>query len=478
MVSKISNSEKLFFSKIKTNNLLPCSFILILIVWLFGFAGDLKVMAFEEIIEGANEYIDFQKYTGNRQFVFNDTQIDYCITENEQNPIYNEIASKAVKTWHDRIVEVTQNSEVWDMTTQIFPADESICDAYINYYDTPNPTSFQIFGVTGFSHPKTQVANVTIYTDNYQSTLSELAEENENFWQSMTIEKLQYIIKESDHKQHDYKMIQRVTLHEIGHSLSLNHPKSSSGNLENATGIMGYNVSYNQIDDDEVINIVKAYPNGFSKSSNSESIKIAQSNSKKILKLGELANLTIEIPNQKGKLPPTGIELYIFPNGAVSHKTDTAPIKIVRTDEKKQLVNNGEYLADIQSALIHWGSTKTLSVQLKAIKEFETADIIVVAHRVGGFEESWFLEDVLSVKKALFSNFLLNLETTKYKFFLKGSNQNRILEMEYAFEKKQEKLYNEALVVCLSKNNMKKCSELIKFEDFKIDPSEISKSIS
>ena len=235
--------------------------------------------------------------------------------------------------------------------------------------------------------------------------------------------------------------------------------------------------SYNQIDDNEVLNIVKAYPNGFSSSSKSESIKITENNSKKILRLGEVTNLTVEIPNQEGKLPPIGIELYIFPNGAVSHKTDTAPIKIARTEGKTQLENNGEYFTDIQSALIHWGSTKTLSVQLKAIKEFETADMIVVAHRVGGFEESWFLEDVLSVKEALFSNLLLNLETTKYKYFLKGSNQNRILEMEYAFEKKQEKLYNEALVDCLSKNNMKKCSELIKFEDFKIDPLTISKSI-
>ncbi|MGD8707540.1 MAG: hypothetical protein PVI88_02520 [Nitrosopumilaceae archaeon] len=435
-------------------------------------------MAFREEIEGTNEYIDFQKYTGNRQFVFNDTKIDFCITQNEQNPIFSEIASNAVKTWHDRIVEVTENSEVWNMTTHVFPKDDSICDGYINFYDTPVPTSFQLLGVTGYSHPQTPIANVTIYTDNYPSTLSELAKENENFWPSMTIEKLQDIIKNGDHKQFDNKMIQRVTLHEIGHSLSLNHPKSINGNLEDAAGIMGYNLSYNQIDDAEVLNIVKAYPNGFSSSSKSESIKITENNSKKILRLGEVTNLTIEIPNQEGKLPPIGIELYIFPNGAVSQKTDTAPIKIVRTEGKTQLENSGEYFTDIQSALIHWGSTKTLSVQLKAIKEIETADIIVIAQRVGGFEESWFLEDVISVKEALFSNLLLNFETTKHKYFLKGSNPNRLLETEYVLQNKQEQLYNEALVDCLSKKNMKKCADLIKFEDFKIDSLNFSKSFS
>jgi len=30
------------------------------------------------------EYLDFQPYTGNRLMVFNDTQIDYCITNNTE----------------------------------------------------------------------------------------------------------------------------------------------------------------------------------------------------------------------------------------------------------------------------------------------------------------------------------------------------------------------------------------------------------
>ncbi len=424
--------------------------------------------AFEGITKEKKEYIDFQKYTGNRLLVFNDTQVDYCIKDNEQNPEFNNIAVNAVKTWHDRIVEVTQNSEVWDMVMHVYPSDESICDGYVNFYDTPDPAFFQISGVAGFSHPQTPVANVTIYTDNYQSTLLKLADNDENFWKNMTMERFQDIVKNYDHEQLDNEMIERITLHEIGHSLSLNHPDVSFGNLQEAPGIMGYDMSYDKIDDSEVINIVKAYPNGFSKVSKSESIQLDGVNSKKILTLGEVVNLTIELPNQPGKLPPSGIEVYIFPEGTSSQKTTDAPIKIIRIVGQKQLVNDGEYLEDIHSVMTHWGSSsKVLSIQFKVIKEFENADMIVVAHNAGGFEQQWFLDNVLSSKKALFSNMLLDFKTSEYKYYLMGSNPNRGLEQDSAFKIKQEKLYTDTLNDCLLQKNMKKCSDEIKFEDFK-----------
>jgi len=437
-----------------------------------GIIGEQQAIAYEGINE-KNEYIDFQKYTGNRLHVFTDTTVDYCITDNVQNPAFNDIAVNAVKTWRERIVDVTQNFDVWDMTMHVYPQDESICDGYVNFYDTPNPKFFQLSGVAGFSHPQTPVANVTIYTDDYQSTLLNMAEKDENFWEQMTVDKFQDIVKNVEHKQFDTEMIKRITLHEIGHSLSLNHPDTENGNLQEASGVMGYDMSYNQIDDDEVINIVKAYPNGFSKVSKSESIKLGGDN-KKLLTLGEVVNLTIELPNQKGKLPPSGIEVYIFPEGTSSQKTHNAPIKIIRIQGQKQLVNNGGYLEDIHSIMTHWGSsTKVLSIQFKVIKEFENADMIVIAHNVGGFEEQWFLDDVLSVKKALFSNLLLDFETTEYKYYLMGSNPNRVLEKESAFKVKQENLFNEALSECLSQKNMKRCSDEIKVGDFKqnISPS-------
>ncbi len=164
-----------------------------------GISGDQQTLAYGAIIDEKKEYIDFQKYTGNRLLVFNDTQVDYCITDNQENPIFNEIAKDAVKTWHEKIVDVTKNSEVWDMTMHVYPQDESICDGYVNYYDTPDATFFQLSGVAGFSHPQTPVANVTIYTDDYQSTLMNMAEKDESFWDTMTLEKFQDIIKNQEH---------------------------------------------------------------------------------------------------------------------------------------------------------------------------------------------------------------------------------------------------------------------------------------
>jgi hypothetical protein len=413
------------------------------------------------------EYLDFQRYTGNRLLVFNDTTIDYCVINNDENPVFNHLAANAIKTWHDRIVEVTNNPFVWDMTMHIQPKDQTICDGFVNYIDTPDPTTFQLSGVAGFSHPLTPVANVTIYTDDYQSTLLDMAKKNQNFWNTMTLEKFQDIVKNGNHKQFDYDMINRITMHEIGHSLSLNHPVTSDGNLRAVPGIMGYNMSYNQIDDDEIVKIVKAYPNGFSKVYSSESISLDNPNTKKTVHLGEVTNLTIELPNLEGKLPPTGLEVYIFPEGTISQKTDYAPIKILKTDGMNYLVNDEQYLSDIHVSMTHWDTfTKVLSIQFKVVKEFENADIIIVAHSMGGFEKQWFLNDVVTVDKALFSNLLLDLETTEYTYNLMGVNPNRELEKESAFKFQQKKLYTEALSECLTNKNMKKCSDEIKFEDY------------
>jgi len=413
------------------------------------------------------EYLDFQRYTGNRMLVFNDTRIDYCVTNNSENPAFNHIAANAIKIWHDRIVEVTNNPFVWDMTMHIHPKNQSVCDGYVNFVDTPDPTAFQLSGVAGFSHPLTPVANVTIYTDDYQSTIKNMAKKDQNFWNTITPEQFQDIIKNGNHKQFDYQTINRITLHEIGHSLSLNHPVTSDGNLRSASGIMGYNMSYNKINDAEVIQIVKAYPNGFTKTSLLESIKLDNPDSKKIVHLGEVTNLTIELPNQEGELPPNGFEVYIFPEGAISQKPDFAPIKVLKTDGMSHLVNDEKYLEDIHVSLTHWDTfTKVLSIQFKVIKEFENADIIVVGHNMGGFEKQWFLDDVLTVEKALFSNLLLDIETTEYTYHLMSVNPNRELEKENAFKLEQKKLYTQALSECLIKKSMKKCTDKIEIDDF------------
>ena len=118
------------------------------------------------------------------------------------------------------------------------------------------------------------------------------------------------------------------------------------------------------------------------------------------------------------------------------------PIKIIRIEGQKQIVNNGGYFTDIHSIMTHWGSTtKVLSVQFKVLKEFESADMIIITHDIGGFEKQWFLEDVLSAKNAIFTNLLLDFETTEYKYYLMGANPNRVIENESAFKVQQEKQY-------------------------------------
>ena len=436
---------------------------------LIAFTTDQQALGYSND-SNQEEYLDFQPYTGNRLMVFNDTSIDYCVTNNDENPIFNHIAANAIQTWQDRIIDVTNNPFVWDMTMHIQPKDQSICDGFVNYVSTPDPTAFQISGVAGFSHPLTPVANVTIYTDDYQSTLIDMGKKDQNFWNTMTLEKFKDIVKNGNHKQFDYEMINRITLHEIGHSLSLNHPVTSDGNLHNAPGIMGYNMSYNQIEENEVINIVKAYPNGFSKISSPESINLDDPGSKKTVHLGEITNLTIELPNIEGKLPPTGVEVYIFPEGTLSQKPDYAPIKILKTDGMNHLVNDEEYLSDIHVSMTHWDTfTKVLSIQFKVVKEFENADVIVVAHSVGGFEKQWFLNDVMTVDKALFSNLLLDIETTEYTYHLMSVNPNREIEKQSAFKLEQKKLFTEALSECLANKNMKKCNDEINIEDFQQD---------
>lgn len=415
-----------------------------------------------------HEYLDFQKYTGNRLLVFNDTQIDYCIKKTSQNQNFIEIANDAIQIWHQRITEVTKNPNVWNMTLHVFPKDESICDGYINYQTIPDSTSFQIYGVVGFSHPASPIANVTVYTANYQKTLIDMSEDDENFWDSMTVEKFTDIIKHHEHERLDSQTIKRITLHEIGHSLSLNHPYSEDGNLFGKPGIMGYNMSYTKIDDDEVIEIVKAYPNGFVQVPNYESVRL-DSNIKKTLNLGETINLTIEIPRLEGKTPPTGIDLYVFPEGSSSQKPHIAPVKIIHSNENTQVVNDGKYIKEIDSIMGTWDSTKVLSMQFKIVKPFSTADMIVIAHRVGGFEVQWFLKDVISAENALFSDLLLDFEKTKQTFYLKGSNPNRIIEKESAFATKQEKLYQQELLQCLSKKNMKKCTDEMKKMEFTVN---------
>ena len=81
----------------------------------------------------------------------------------------------------------------------------------------------------------------------------------------------------------------------------------------------------------------------FSNTFSPQSINLDNPVNKKIVHLGEITNLTIELPNLDGKLPPVGLEVYIFPEGTTSQKTDLAPIKIIKTEGRNQIENDEQF---------------------------------------------------------------------------------------------------------------------------------------
>lgn len=401
-----------------------------------------------------NNYMDFHPYTGNRNFVFNDTSIDYCITNNLQDSKFNDIAINAINTWHEKIVKVTNNSDMWDMTMHIYPKDTTICDEYVNYFSTPDYEPYQYLGVAGVSDSDTPVANVTVYTANYQKTLNDMQKDNPSVFDNMTSLQFQNIIKNQTHSILNDTMIQRITLHELGHSLGLNHPPNDD--LFSAKGIMGYNMSYNEIDDDEVVNIVKVYPNGFTSMPKPVSINLEQSFETRVVNLGEVVNLTIEIPHKQNEFPVKNLGVYIFPDGRITKK-EIAPIKI-RNDGQNVLVADGGYIEQVHSTLVNFGDDNDiLSLQFKAVREFTGASIIVAYEDEAGFKNQWSLNNILSVKKALFSDFLLDFDDSTNKIFTRGENPNRDLELKSLKDKSQQEEYHDELVQCLVHDNMKKC---------------------
>ena len=124
--------------------------------------------------------------------------------------------------------------------------------------------------------------------------------------------------------------------------------------------------------------------------------------------------------------------------------------------------------------MIHWDTfTKVLSVQFKVVKEFENADMIIVAQDIGGFEKQWFLDDIMTVDRALFSNLLLDIESTNYTYHLMSVNPNRTIEETQTFKSQQKHLYTQALAECLEQNNMKKCNDKISYDDFEQEKEKV-----
>lgn len=366
--------------------------------------------------------IGYPIFTGNRFHIFEDNKVDFCIYSNN-NHTYNNLAVKAVNEWKKNLIEVTGNEKVWNMKTHVEPKNSKMCDGFINFYKTPNDIRHQIYGVAGFSNPYTATANVTVYTDFYQETLRNITE---NQWNEMTIEKFQDIVKNNTHATLDYDKLYRITLHELGHAFSLNHPKSAQyGTLDKAKGIMSYNPDETKILAEEVRQVVKAYPNGFTnqKSATFSSLdKVDETNS---FYVGERANLIIQSPYKEKSVPIDSISIYIFPEGKESNqKYQNAPVKLVKDHGKNYLLNNGGYFEYIKAIPVNWVNDKfVMTVHFVPEKEMETADITVIIKNHAGFGNQWEIKDAFNVKNALFSDILL--EDTDYQWAWKTAIGNK-----------------------------------------------------
>ena len=351
--------------------------------------------------------ISYPIYTGNRNYIFADSEIDFCVFSGN-NQTYHDIAIKAVKDWHDNLTKVTGNDKVWDMTVQVEPKDTSTCDGFINFYKTPNEILHQIYGVAGYSYPYTQIANVTIYTDSYQETLLKISQDE---WAKMSEEKFDEIIKTNMHPVLNSTSIYRITLHELGHALSLNHPQEEQewGTLSEAKGIMGYDYSETQILSNEVKQIVKAYPNGFTNQKSKITVQLDEYDLNNTFYVGEKAGLIIEAPYAKNDLPIDSISVYIFPEGKMgTQKYNAAPIKLVKEHGTSDIFNNGEYFDNIQVTQYDLVGHKFIfKMNFVPKKVTSNTDITIIIKDLAGNSEQVELKKPFSIKSALFSEILL-----------------------------------------------------------------------
>lgn len=405
------------------------------------------------------DMIGFPVYTGNRQHIFTDSKVDFCVYSNN-NQTYNSMAIDAVKDWQGNLTEVTENNIVWNMEVHVEPDDVRVCDGFINYYKTPNEIIQQLYGVAGFSNPYTKLANVTVYTDFYQETLRNITDEE---WKKIDEDELQKIIKTNTHPTFNSTALYRITLHELGHSLSLNHPQEAQalGTLKEVEGIMGYNLSETKILPNEVRQIVKAYPNGFTNQKTNISFQLDDNNLSNTFYVGEKASMVIEAPYDKTDLPMDSISVYIFPDGKKStQKYYSAPIKIVKETGKSFVLNDGEYFDHIKAIPVNWVNDKLiLTVHFVPKKMTASTYITIIAKDIGGNSKQWEFKNPFSVKQALFSEILLEDKDNSWPWSLSMQNENRDIEKQ---EKEKEKIYSEEmknLVECLEHKNMKYCSE-------------------
>ncbi len=349
-----------------------------------------------ELTEPIN--IAFNTFSGVRENIISGAQLDFCTFGNDLN--INMIAAHAVKEWHDSLVRLTGN-DVWDMTIYVNPTSEEMCDVIIKYNRTPTLSKQFLIGMAGYVNPVSPT--ITIFTDNYQKTLTE----NEPI---TSLAEFEDIILNSKHEQLSDKKLSKMIKHEIGHMLGSDDKKS-------CLCLMGTDLDSSEILITDIIDIVRSYPNGFVDSNFDLQFKLGDDFTTKTYFVGDYVDIDIELPVINNKI--ADVSLYIYPDGK-DVKSKNAQVKIHNELGMKGTYDQNNYFSKIQVINGHtyyadMGTFSTMKIKLQPQTKMSQVDILVKVKDQYGIEEQYMLDNVLIVKEGLFSN--LNLDV---KAFIKS----------------------------------------------------------
>jgi hypothetical protein len=345
-----------------------------------------------ELTEPIN--IAFNTFSGVRENTFNDSQLDFCTFSNDPN--INMIAAYAVKDWHDSLVRLTA-SDVWDMAIYVSPTTKEMCDIIIEYEKTPTLSKQFLMGMAGYVN--TVSPTITIFTDNYQKTLTE----NEPI---TSLDEFEDIVLNSEHEQLSDKKLSKTIKHEIGHMLGSDDKKS-------CLCLMGTDFDSSEILVTDIIDIVHSYPNGFVDSNFDLQFKLGDDFTTKTYFVGDYVDIDIELPVINNKI--LDISLYIYPDGK-DVKSKNAKVKIHNELGMQGTYDQNNYFSKIQVIDGHvynadTGIFSTMKIKLQPQSKMNQVDILVKVKDQYGIEEQYMLDNVMIVKEGLFSNLNLDAKT-------------------------------------------------------------------
>ena len=363
--------------------------IAILSILLVGGIGE----ASSELIDPIN--ISFNSFSGVRENVFNTSQLDFCTFSNDFN--INMIASHAVKEWQNSLVELTGN-DVWNMSIYVNPSTEEMCDVIIEYKKTPTSSKRFLIGMAGYVNPISP--SITIFTDNYQKTLTE----NEPI---TSLAKFEDIVLNSEHEQLSDKELSKTIKHEIGHMLGASDKKSCSCLME-----IGFDS--NEILVTDIVDIMHSYPNGFVDSNFDLQFTLGDDHGTKTYFIGDHVDIEIELPVTNYNL--LDVSLYIYPDGK-NVKSKNAQVKIHNELGMKGIHDQNNSFSKIQIINGHTyssdkGVNSIMKIKLQPQTKMSQTDILVKVKDSFGIEKQFMLENVMVVKEGIFSN--LNLDSQKF----------------------------------------------------------------